>query len=167
MTAYIQNRLDKCNTLSNNNKRLGSKRSQARLHSLENKQQKFIERIASQIEDHAVIEERVGKWQNKPRESNTTCSGGVDTTIERYMDKTGDRMRPTKTQPVLLQQPTYESLSSNNQLAHSPKLSKPAYQKEKAVIFTHNLNNRFKMMDFFEHDESLNDARKGYRVDDR
>lgn len=163
-TKYIQTRLETYNHYGKPSKLLASKKSQAWLNSLEDKKQKFIDKITSQAENQTFIEERLEKWQSKPRESNTTCSGGVDSHRDRCMERPSERRQPPRAEPILVQQATCESLVSNNQPTLSPKLEKPISQKEKVVMFDHKLNSRFKMLDFFEQDESLIDARKGYRV---
>lgn len=80
---------------------------------------------------------------------------------EHAGDTIEGRKGPSKAPPILVHQHTSESLLSNPIALHGAGSPVP---KDKPVTFDHRLNNKFKMIDYFEHDEKLVSTKKEYRV---
>lgn len=72
-----------------------------------------------------------------------------------------DRKAVPRTYQKLVHQATSESLVSNTLGNTGVGSSQP---KERPVVFGHQLNNKFKMIDYLEHDEKLVSTKKEYRV---
>lgn len=126
--------------------------------SLEQKKDSILQKAARHLEMAKSSSKKA--QQSYPRGKNTALEQrgkpannvGMPSSLKRGT---------VKAHPVLVHQPTSESLACGPGTLHG--FGSPS-TKDKPVTFDHRLNNKFKMIDFFEHDAKLLSQKKEYRV---
>ena len=123
--------------------------------------EKKKENILLQATNHLDVQRNsIKKSQQKPsrpRDSFKASSKAFD----HQGNQTEDLKVQNRTHPVLIHQATSESLVSNTIGKIVPISPLP---KDRPMVFDHRLNNKFKMIDYFEHDQNLVNTKNEYRV---